>query len=51
VILDELGQAYDATSANTLIRLLRNLPDEPVSAAPRVLGVDDFAVKKGHVYL
>ncbi|MET8516018.1 ISL3 family transposase [Streptomyces sp. NPDC005077] len=38
------------TSANSLIRLLRRLPDEPVGAAPRVLGVDDFAFKKGHVY-
>ncbi len=39
-----------ATSANSLIRILRRLPDEPVGAAPRVLGVDDFAFKKGHVY-
>lgn len=39
-----------ATSTNSLIRILRRLPDEPVRAAPRVLGVDDFAFKKGHVY-
>ncbi|MFD3940033.1 ISL3 family transposase [Streptomyces sp. NPDC058611] len=38
------------TSANSLLRLLRKLPDEPIGAAPRVLGVDDFAFKKGHVY-
>jgi transposase len=38
------------TSANSLLRLLRKLPDEPVGTAPRVLGVDDFAFKKGHVY-
>ncbi|MEU9456984.1 ISL3 family transposase [Streptomyces sp. NPDC048277] len=38
------------TSPNSLLRLLRKLPDEPVGTAPRVLGVDDFAFKKGHVY-
>ncbi|NUS17011.1 MAG: ISL3 family transposase [Streptomyces sp.] len=38
------------TSANSLPRLVRKLPDEPVGTAPRVLGVDDFAFKKGHVY-
>ncbi|MEU6180448.1 transposase [Streptomyces coeruleorubidus] len=38
------------TSANSLLRLLRRLPDERPNAAPRVLGVDDFAFNKGHVY-
>ncbi|MEU1276706.1 ISL3 family transposase [Streptomyces sp. NPDC005799] len=38
------------TSPNSLLRLLRRLPDEPVGTAPRVLGIDDFAFKKGHVY-
>jgi transposase len=37
-------------SANSLIRTLRRLPDKQPSSAPRVMGVDDFAFKKGHVY-
>lgn len=37
-------------SANSLIRLLRKLPDRQPAAAPRVMGLDDFAFKKGHVY-
>lgn len=37
-------------SANSLIRMLRKLPDPQPSTAPRVMGVDDFAFKKGHVY-
>ncbi|MYS80003.1 MULTISPECIES: transposase family protein [Streptomycetaceae] len=36
-------------SRSTLLRLIRALP-EPVSYTPTVLGVDEFALRKGHVY-
>ncbi|MFI1259236.1 ISL3 family transposase [Streptomyces netropsis] len=36
-------------SRSTLLRLVRALPD-PKPATPRVLGVDEFAPRKGHVY-
>lgn len=38
------------TSANSLLRLLRRLPDQHLGVAPRVLGADDFALKKCHIY-
>lgn len=39
-----------AVSRTTLIRLVRAMPDPAVSAAPRVLGVDEFAPRKGRRY-
>jgi transposase len=38
-----------AVSRMTLLRLVRALP-EPDVVAPRVLGIDDFALRKGSVY-
>ena len=37
------------TSRTTLLRMVRALPERPI-AAPRVLGVDEFAFRKGRRY-
>jgi transposase len=36
--------------SSTVLRLVMALPDPPLTAAPAVTGVDDFALRKGRVY-
>ena len=36
--------------SSTVLRLVMALPDPSVTASPTVTGVDDFALRKGHVY-
>jgi transposase len=43
----ELGMP---SSGDTLLRLIRHVDSSPADAAPRVLGVDDWAMRRGQVY-
>ena len=42
------GRLAAGVSRMTLIRLIRAMPGPAITASPRVLGVDEFALRKGH---